>query len=538
MLKRILSLLLVLLLPFTALAELEYITQEKKFIDFPSLDGWRGHFASVKNWTIVTPESLDENLDLVLQRGDSEAEIRARYAGEHFLFEAYSTDLFTDACFRAEVYENDFTRDVWHLRHVGGEDRTKLVERLESGEILPDREVYFLRGEGSNAGARLNGYFTNFPKDANGNVQRHESGMIQFSFYNGRMYVFSYCVSGRQAGRSRWYSSKEEVGTNKLPMGHSESAFRDKMLPRLPKYTLDEAIPELIAPGDLTVSGTIEKGSAITATLDGQPIDVSLSKQTNFTLVASLTEVGTHALEITVENKKFTTRVMPYTIEVSADVTPLQILEVPERVVTNGELAIRGKTDPGAQVIIDLDELEPVTVTADDGGLFTHTMTIEDAAVHQVQITAVSGEKQANGYTSVFQTEYKTVNDGIAAFSEDLEEIDLRDIIADPAAYEGKKVKMSVQISDVQLNDEGLGLICNWQKNHYERWDDRYYEEPKYRIYVTVPGYAQCQLYENMTISVYGVVDGEATFVHRDEEETAVNILMDYGTYLTYKKTK
>ena len=95
--KRMLAMLLtlVLLVPVAAFAEepLVYERQAKKFIDFPTMDGWRGHFSSVTKWTIVTPETLDENWELVASRGDPEEEIRARYAQPTFLFEAYSPDL-------------------------------------------------------------------------------------------------------------------------------------------------------------------------------------------------------------------------------------------------------------------------------------------------------------------------------------------------------------------------------------------------------------------------------------------------------------
>ena len=80
--KRLLAMLMLLsLLPLAALAgvdaPLTWERQEKKFIDFPTLDGWRGHFSSVTKWTIVTPENLEENWALVSGRGDPEAEIRA-----------------------------------------------------------------------------------------------------------------------------------------------------------------------------------------------------------------------------------------------------------------------------------------------------------------------------------------------------------------------------------------------------------------------------------------------------------------------------
>lgn len=74
MFKRLMSLLLALLmlLPAMASAELTYEREEKKYINFPEMDQWRGHFTKVNNWTIVTADTLEDHMDLLLARGDSE----------------------------------------------------------------------------------------------------------------------------------------------------------------------------------------------------------------------------------------------------------------------------------------------------------------------------------------------------------------------------------------------------------------------------------------------------------------------------------
>lgn len=523
MLKRMMALLLVLLLPVTALAELEFIREEKKFINFPAMDEWRGHFSSVKNWTIVTPDNLDEHLDLVLQRGDTEEEVRARFAGEHFLFEAYSTDLPQDACFRAEVYEDDLTRDVWHLKHLSTEERKALNDYILSGKLLPDRDIYTLSNKGSNESACINGYFTNYPP------ARLESGKIQFRFRNGRMYVFSYCVSGRLAGASRLYSNKEESQFSKTPMDLSaDSSFRNKMLPSLPDYALDGDMPLMAMPGDLTLTGTVTKGSTVTAAVDGTAAKASVNKNGKFTVTLPLAENGVHEIALTVAHSKHTTRTMTYTVDVSDEVVPLTMTEWPEGEGVVGDNMVAGITAPNAQLAITLDGEACMTISADGDGLFSEKVKIPSKGEHTLQITASVDGLESTAAETAFYAEYATVEDGIKAFSNDLTTERIDTMSEDPWSYTDEKVKISVRIKDVTIVDTGLGLMCEYNPPSGVKHD----ETP---LYLTVPGYAQCQLHENMIITVYGTVKGE--YVIEDEffPENRLWIDVEYGTYMVYR---
>ena len=88
--KRILCILLVLLmLPMISLAELQMETVSNSRILFPELDQMKARFRTIDEWTIVHKDNLDEHMELLLKRGDSEADIRARFAEDTLLFEAY-----------------------------------------------------------------------------------------------------------------------------------------------------------------------------------------------------------------------------------------------------------------------------------------------------------------------------------------------------------------------------------------------------------------------------------------------------------------
>ena len=524
--KRLLAMLMLLaLLPLTALAgvdaPLTWERQEKKFIDFPTLDGWRGHFSSVQKWTIVTPENLEENWELVAGRGDPEEEIRARYAAPTFLFEAYSPDLPEDACFRAEVFETEATREIWHLRHWSTAERKEIRNYMMSGKLLPDREIYSLANFETNLHAYERGYFTNYPP------MTHESGRIRMHFYNGKLYVFSYAVTGRLAGAKRWYSSKEEAAYDKTPVYSSEAKFRGEALPRMPLYELTSVIPEIIAPCDLTVKGTVEAGASVSAALDGQKVSVKTDKKGNFTADFSLAEVGERMLTITVEHAKYTTRVMEYPVTVTETETSLTITEAPDMYAVIGEVEIAGWTDPGAEVALVVDGGEPSVVTAGEDGAFTCTLQAEERRVYEVLLTAKTADKEESTRSFTFLADYENGEDGIKAFNKQVTDVNFKTIAENVDDYIGTKVKISIKTKEITLNEQGLGLLCIY--NAKKAAD----QTP---LYVNLPGYAQCQIGENMIITIYATVDGKRIlFDDNGEEEERIELTADYGTYLVYK---
>ena len=528
MLKRILALILILTLGPNVLAayaavegHLPYERAERKFITFPTMDKWKGHFTNVKKWIIVTPENLEENWEMVAARGDTEAEIRARYAQETFLFEAYSPELPEDACFRAEVFETEATRDIWHLRHWNSSDRKKIDEYLQSGLMLPDRDIYSLSTSGTNANICLKGFFTNYPPAT------HESGRVRLHVYNGRLYVFSYCVSGRFAGASRWYTATEKAAYHKTPNDSLETSFQGEALPRMPKYELESAFPATVAPGTVTVTGTVESGSAMTATLDGEAISATVDKKGNFTVKLPLNEVGERKVVFTVTNKKYTTRTMEYTVTVSETVTPLTVTEEPDVLSVIGELTLAGLTGPNAALTFTLNEEEPVTFTADGEGKFSHTFQVEEKGNYTAKLTAAEEGKEENGREWVFAADYETTKEGINAFSENLTDASFKTICANVEEHIGERVKISILTKAVTINEQGLGLLCVYNAKE---------EKDQTPLYVNVPGYAQCQIGERMILTIYATVDGTRVLFDEDgEEEERIELTAEYGTYLVYK---
>ncbi len=532
MMKRILALLMALcLLPILASAEIPYEYEANLYIRFPTLNEWRGRFSKRASWVIVTPDNLEENWDRVYARGDTEEEIRARYASETFLFEAYSSELPEDACFRAEVFENDFTRDVWHFRHYDTAERRQLNDYLESGRVLTDRDVYGLNNYGSGGGANVQGYFTNEPPAT------MESGKLRIEFRNGKMYVFSYVVCGRQAGARRWYSNREDNQYGFTPVGAADSAFKDELLPRMAECRIDGAFPEDVAPGNVRVTGKVEAGGKLAVTLDGEKVTANVRSNGEFIVILPLKEIGEHAVTLTATHKKYADRVKEYTVCVSDALTPLTVTEDPDGYADVDDVTITGLSDPGAQIELRGGAEVLASAETDGNGAFSLTWKVEKRGQYDLILTAQAGEKEINQREISFEADYEDIDDAIKDFSKELTETKIKDIWADVESHLGEKVKVSVYVKEVVVNEQGLGLIgVHYDGDKIRNGYGGSYipsDEDNQLLYVNLPGYAQCQLGPKMILTVYASVTGKRVLFTEDgEEQERIELTMDYGTYL------
>ena len=88
----------------------------------------------------------------------------------------------------------------------------------------------------------------------------------------------------------------------------------------------------------------------------------------------------------------------------------------------------------------------------------------------------------------------------------------------------GAKVKISVKTKEITLNEQGLGLLCIYNAKQ---------AKDQTKLYVNFPGYAQCQIGENMILTIYATVNGKRVIFDKDgEEEERMELTADYGTYL------
>ncbi len=511
--KRILCTLMVLLmLPFTVLADLE-MDVEKNYITFPQLDGMTGYFRSTAKWIIVHQDNLEEHLAFLVGRGESEEAIRARFAEDTLLWEAYFDGFPEDACLRMERFVNETSRDVWHLRHLSTAERRDFLALANDGRLLEKYDTFAAKYGGNGGESYIDCGFTTIPPAA------HESGRMYIRYINGQEYVMTYAVRDRMAGRSSLRSKRENEYISRSPFRTLK--FGVKLQPKLTAFTLDEAFPQQADTGDVTVRGKITGGGKLRVTLDGREIPGKVTSGGAFTVTLPLTAPGDHEVVFTATHKKHTDRIETFTVNASARRTPLTITAQPEAYAPAGDQRITGASDPGAEILLRLDDREAVTLTADEAGAFTHVFEVMDDQVHHLYIAASAPGKDVSLIEVPFITEYDTFKDGTREFEKDLTEHTVAELSGDPDAHRGERVKISVRVQDVTYTRDGLGILCTYNPPKGSR-------HAKTPLYLTLYGYGQDQITPGMIMTVYGTVTGR----HAADGEERLAILLQYGTYL------
>lgn len=506
-----------LLLPLAALAELNYQVKSANQICFPDFNQMTAYFQNAADWIFVTPENLEEHFDMVLARGGTEEEIRQRYARESFVFEAYSDLLAPNECVRMERFDSALSRDIWNGRHMDLDKQTRFFEELGMGLIMPWYDAYGATKGGWGENTVLYAQYTSIPPAS------LESGSMQIRLINGSMYVLSFC----QADYLPKYS--EGSGRNTIsasPLGRYDTVtFGATLLPQLPAFSLKSELPTQADVGEVTVKGTIRSGGTIKVTLDGRELPVTLkSYEGEFTTVLPLTEEGDHEVVFTVNHPRNTERVERFAVNVSSTRTALAFTRAPQGYVVAGEQTLAGVSDPGATIVITLDENEPVTVTADEKGAFSWTFELPGENLHRLYVMATAPDyKDTFKVEWYFMTVYDTAMEGLYAFGSKITNTSLKDLVADPLNHVGERVKVEGHIQRIDILPEGLGLYCKQYQDYYDR------SEPQY-FYVTTYGYLHCIPSELMVLDVYGTVEGEREV----DGEMLLEIDLQYGTYTTY----
>lgn len=513
--KRIICVLLALLLcPLWAAAEME-MDVAKNYITFPELDGMKGYFRKTTEWTIVHRGNFEEHMDLLMKRGYTEEEIRARFSEDSLLWEAYQAYMPDDALIRMERFDTELSREVWHLRHLSTTERKEFLQYVNDSLLFADYETFSAVYKGNGGAAYLDCGFTTIPP------ADYESGKMHIRFINGQQYVLSYVVRGRMASRSKLRTTREnDLITGRSPF--NTLTFGVKLQPKLPDFSLDAPFPEQVGTGEITVSGTTVKGAEVTVTLDGREVSSAKAANGAFSVTLPLVSEGDHEVVFTASHSKYTTRTQRYTVSVSDDRTPLTLTDCPAEYVPVGSQTVSGVTAPGAEVILRLDDQDAVTLTADAAGGFTHSYDILDSQYHLLMVTAAAEDKTPCIVAIPFFTVYETFSEGLDAFEQQLTDLTISQLAADPYSHLGERVKISVRVKEVRFTETGLGVLCTYNPPKSSKHE-------KTPLYLTLYSYGQDQIQPNMIMTVYATVGG----LQEIDGEERLELLVQYGTYLT-----
>lgn len=96
---------ILLLIPAESLAWFDQLYNSYNFLEIEG-EGVGFYISDLETFTFVTPDSLEENMDLCLSRGGTREEIRMRMNTGNVLWEAYSPR-YPRGRLRLEVYEDE-----------------------------------------------------------------------------------------------------------------------------------------------------------------------------------------------------------------------------------------------------------------------------------------------------------------------------------------------------------------------------------------------------------------------------------------------
>lgn len=119
--RRFLLLLLLCLLPWTALAVTNVTDPDGLVIGFKQ---------GLNNWTFVTPDNYEQYMELCTSRGCSENDVRERFSSGRIVWEVYHPTL-PLGCIRYEKWSDLATRNIWSMSEIKGDSRKSIRSKIE-----------------------------------------------------------------------------------------------------------------------------------------------------------------------------------------------------------------------------------------------------------------------------------------------------------------------------------------------------------------------------------------------------------------------
>ena len=452
-------------------------------------EGVEFSISKISEWTFVTPENMEEHMELLMSLGETETEIRARFSDGTILFEAYHPKL-KNGRYRVQVFEDAFTHSVWHL-----DDLTK-KQYIAVGDEL--KEYYFqgyldlIRVEFRSSDTKnryFHGAYNAYPPYS------YESGYYHLRFYNGKAYFCTYSqkTQASQEKHIKADGTYDRVG-DLLPGMTSIAYLKGEKLTAVTDLLPDSRLILNAHSGDFTFTGYSEKNAAVILKIGDQHWDARVDAEGKYTANIQL-QPGNNEV-IAIANKEgLTENRMSFNLRAADHLAALELHEYPYGEMLRDELMVSGKVSVGAQVTVKIDENEPITITVDETGAFSRKIEAEDWMEHTIEITASEAGKEDCTAIFTFTAVYEDAAKGIAAYRKTLTEgLSAKKISQEPGAHVGGRIKMEVYIKEVERTDGRLILKGSInQKNDMP-------------VILICDSYLADEILDKMIITVYGEV--------------------------------
>ena len=433
-------LLLLLCLPLSALAS----ASGSSWLPVEG-EGCSVYLPKNEKYTFVTRENLDEMMDICTAGGDSEKDVRMRFANDAVVWEAYRADL--PGRLRLEIYEDEWSHFAWDTVTMMDGPFKRLPKYLEDNGWLSNRYHLF------NLDARIydraiTGKLIAYPPYA------YESGRFSLHAYNGKFYMLIYCDNAPASSEKHWQDGVYDiVGSGLL----RENAFRrdDKALAKSTHMTdlmpMEENHVFNLHPGAYKIQGMTEGNAKITADTDGV-ITQAKVESLAYEATVELAE-GSNLITLTAQKKDRLDAVMQLEYTVNSQMAELVLSQFPYQNTDRNDMKVSGWTSPEGKITLQLDEGEIIDVKVDDKGKFSYTIEVADWETYDLKIVASQEGLEDCTVLTTFTPDY-TEEDweiGMNRYRKTLAEKPLKDVIVDMNANPGDYMGLRYQL---EINED------------------------------------------------------------------------------------
>ena len=446
-----------------------------------------------EKYTFVTRDNLEENMALCLARGNSEADVRRRFANEAVVWEAYRKDL--PGCFRMEIYEDEWTHYVWDEYTMGDMDFHDLPKALMEADWLGDRYYLFSLDELLTYRFIVGRMLSVLPYE-------YESGVFSLHFYNGKGYMFLYCKTEPASRKELWPLEDYEIiwdtcyqknnGFKRLNSALAHSTAMTDLLPDRSGLILN------LHEGPFEINGKTEKNALVTAQWGSQTESMQVEGK-EYKGKVQLTE-GENTIILRAEKPERQENSVELTFPVNSSMAALALEEFPYLTCDRDKLRVKGSTDPRGSVKIILDEGEEEAVTVKEDGSFAYSFTASDWEEHQLDIIASQEGLEDCQARFTFTPTYEEAEKGVRAYRKTLDEDFLpRHLGEDPESCVGKRVKLETMVRGLSMRDGILTVEARftWTKG------GNYNTAPCYLIF---DSYMEDYFKPGLDVTVYGEI--------------------------------
>ena len=296
-----------------------------------------------------------------------------------------------------------------------------------------------------------------------------------------------------------------EEGENSIIIYASNKEYNKEL-----QYEVMRAYP----PIDLTISydnnievpsyelkGTVQPGSTVILNKDDTKIgEITSDENGAFSFKLDTKAEGTYNYTVSASKEKFTDEQMEISITRTIPNIPLTVTS--ESVVQAASYTIKGKTEPGATVIITKGETKLDQVTAGKDGSFSIKVNTKETGEYKYTIKATKENFKEQSKEVAF-TRKLSAKEEAAAKRANAKTISFDKLNKNPDRYKGEYVKYRGEIVQIMESDGMTAIRLSITKASYG-WS------VSDIIYVAYVGYTD--FVDEDVVTIYGEVSGSYTY--------------------------